>query len=136
MTNYCQFEIIGKNTIRCKICHFCDEDCNETDMSRIIRECPRKPTDKPPSILKRAVSYTLSTAKAVSTGNRICTQEEINARLAICHNCPRFLPDKIVDGIPSDTGICLDCGCCGSSKRSTWQNKLARKSERCPHNYW
>ena len=54
----------------------------------------------------------------------MCTQEEINGRLAICDTCEYYENEQ-----------CLQCGC-AVSRNAVHSNKLAHKNKSCPINKW
>lgn len=54
----------------------------------------------------------------------MCTQEEINSRLAICDTCEYY-----------ENNSCLQCGC-AISRNAVYSNKLAMKSKSCPIGKW
>jgi hypothetical protein len=54
----------------------------------------------------------------------MCTQEEINSRLAICDTCEYYENDT-----------CLQCGC-AVSRAANHSNKLAFRHKSCPINKW
>ncbi len=77
-----------------------------------------------PGIIQRATNYAGAVVKHVCTGIKTATQEQIDARLAICRECPLY--DAAAE-------ICQKCGCCASGKKSALTNKLAMASSVCPH---
>lgn len=53
-----------------------------------------------------------------------CSQEQINARLAICNTCEYY-----------ENNSCLLCGCV-VVRESNYNNKLAQKNQVCPAGKW
>lgn len=72
------------------------------------------------SLLNKITKFVTTQAKSAVTG--LADQETIDARLAICQQCPHLQNDH-----------CVKCGCaCGGGKK--YLNKLAHKSSECPDN--
>jgi hypothetical protein len=77
-----------------------------------------------PSLLQQVTTFAVALADHVRDGLAKCHTEQIDHRLAICRDCPEF------------TGVhCGKCGC-ACSGRSTFFNKLAWQSEKCPLGHW
>ena len=66
----------------------------------------------------------LDKAKQQATAKIKCSQEEIDARLAICNDCEYY-----------ENESCLQCGCAISRDR-VYGNKLAYKNKACPIGKW
>ena len=81
---------------------------------------------EPPPIWIRGLNYSKAMARWVSAGFPMCTQEQIESRLAICQGCLLLVND-----------ICTHekCGCNCSDKNHAL-NKLAIATERCPEGKW
>lgn len=56
--------------------------------------------------------------------SNICTKEQVDNRLAICHGCKHFKDNT-----------CLLCGCT-VVRETNFNNKLAHKDASCPINKW
>lgn len=56
--------------------------------------------------------------------NGLCSKEQIESRLAICHSCEYFKDNS-----------CLMCGCVVVREKN-FNNKLAHKGHSCPVNKW
>lgn len=84
---------------------------------------PTKPAPLPP-LTKRIANFARSAAKHVATGARRCTQEEIDARYAVCQACEYF-----------SNGACGQCGC-PLVREKQYISKLSWASERCPVGKW
>lgn len=54
----------------------------------------------------------------------LCSENEINARLAICNTCEHYKENS-----------CMLCGC-RVVREANYQNKLAHRSASCPINKW
>ena len=81
---------------------------------------------EPPPIWIRGLNYSKAMARWVSAGFPMCTQEQIESRLAICQRCPLLAND-----------ICTHekCGCnCNDLNHAL--NKLAISTESCPEGKW
>lgn len=87
---------------------------------------PPQPPEPPPlpPITDRIASFAKSAVKHVATGARLCTQEEIDARYAICQACEWF-----------SNGACGQCGC-PLVREKQYISKLSWASERCPVGKW
>ncbi len=78
----------------------------------------------PPSLLQQVTTFAQAFTEHVKDGLAKCDDKQIQARLATCQPCPEF------------TGAhCRKCGC-ACNGRSTFFNKLAWRSERCPLGKW
>lgn len=56
--------------------------------------------------------------------NNMCSQEQIESRLAICNTCEYYKNNS-----------CLLCGC-QVVRESNYMNKLAHKNQKCPADKW
>ncbi len=72
----------------------------------------------------RGLNFASAMARWIAHGMRVCTQEQIEQRLAICEAC-EFYRD----------GYCQHCGCPVNDRREI-RNKAALFSETCPRNFW
>lgn len=77
-----------------------------------------------PSLLTRAKNFATSAARHVATGMKTATQEQIDARYAICEACEFF-----------SAGACSECGCPLVRQMKT-VSKLAWANESCPVGKW
>jgi len=66
----------------------------------------------------------LSQKQTSEVSHQPCSEEQIDARLAICNTC-EFYKDN----------SCLHCGCV-IVRESNYMNKLAHKEQSCPINKW
>lgn len=93
---------------------------------------PREPKPRPvtppprqlPPLAERVKNFAKSAVKHVAAGARQCTQEEIDARYAICQACEFFT-----------NGSCGKCGC-PLAREKKFISKLAWASESCPVGKW
>lgn len=76
---------------------------------------------KPPSLLQKAANFGVAAIGHALRGNPTCTQEQIDARLAICQGCDLFKDNA-----------CLKCGC-AVVREQQYLNKLAWADQQCPH---
>lgn len=77
-----------------------------------------------PNIFQKGFNFAVAMAKWTTNGFPTRTEEEINARLAICRQCPELMNDH-----------CKKCGCaCTESNRMI--NKLLLATEKCPLGKW
>ena len=72
----------------------------------------------------RPLTFAKALGKHLLDGLKKCTDKEIEARLAICQDCPHF-----------QGNVCGKCGCPLSRERK-FRNKLAWRSESCPVGKW
>ena len=77
-----------------------------------------------PSLLGKAWNFATSAAKHVAAGMPQATQEQIDARFAICQACELF-----------DGKACTKCGCPVVRERA-FVSKLAWANEKCPAGKW
>lgn len=94
----------------------------DTDHAAYPRE-PR-PGHAMPSLLTKAKNFAASAARHVATGMRMATQQQIDARYAICETCEFF-----------QAGSCSKCGCPLVRQIKT-VSKLAWAGEKCPVGKW
>jgi hypothetical protein len=88
---------------------------------------PAYPRPKPgdgPSLLQKAKNFATSAAAHVAAGMPRCTQEQIDARFAVCQTCEHF-----------DGKACRQCGCPVVRERA-FVSKLAWAGEKCPVGKW
>jgi len=105
-----------------------------SDLSRVRRECPGEATiPQPPSLLRRAGNFARSAAGHLAAGMPECSDEQIAARVAVCHSCHLFRPS---DTDPTE-GTCTHTTCgCRISPRRKRLNKAAWAKELCPLGKW
>lgn len=88
---------------------------------------PTAPPSAPPSLpalAQRVATFAAALTDHVCDGMVKCEQSEIQARLEVCQQCPSF------------TGThCRECGCVCNGQ-TTFFNKLAWRSEKCPLGRW
>jgi hypothetical protein len=77
-----------------------------------------------PSFLQKAANFAASTAKHIASGAPRCTQEQIDARFAICQRCEHF-----------DGRACRKCGCPVVRERQ-FVSKLSWADQSCPVGKW
>lgn len=77
-----------------------------------------------PSLLQKAASFAASAAKHVACGMPKATQEQIDARFAVCQTCEFF-----------DGHACTKCGC-PIVREQAFISKLAWANEKCPVDKW
>jgi hypothetical protein len=106
---------------------------------RFTRQCRRKiePTAElqGPGLIRKGANFAGAAAKHVLTGSRRATQDEIDARQAICIACPSKLyqPDPTSPG----TGTCTHPSCgCPITRQSRWKSKLSWAESKCPMEHW
>lgn len=87
---------------------------------RAAQAAAEKPPEQPPTYATMAKSFAAAMAKHVASGGTLCTQEQIDARLAICATCPHLIGKR-----------CNLCGC-GCTRTKTFLNKLALPTSQCP----
>ena len=88
---------------------------------------PAYPRAKPatgPSLLQKAANFATSAAAHVAAGMPQATQEQIDARFAICQACELF-----------DGRACTKCGC-PIVREQAFVSKLSWANERCPVGKW
>lgn len=87
---------------------------------------PRKRPDQPPlpPLADRIANFARSAVRHVASGMRQCSEDEVNARYAICQACEWFRD-----------GACAKCGCPVVRERQ-YISKLSWASESCPIGKW
>jgi hypothetical protein len=88
---------------------------------------PAYPRPKPgdgPSLLQKAKNFATSAAAHVAAGMPQASQEQIDARFAICQTCQHF-----------DGRACTKCGC-PVVREKAFVSKLAWANEKCPAGKW
>ena len=128
--------------IRCRLYHL-EQRCRERGYTLDeVRPCivsengdavtvdethPAYPRAKPeagPSLLQKAKNFASSAAAHFAAGMPRCTQEQIDARYAICQGCEHF-----------DGRACGLCGCPVVRERQ-FVSKLSWAGESCPVGKW
>lgn len=126
----CVFKITplhnGKFLYKCKRPTCPNEMTLDKNDPKMRREC------KGLQQSKRVFNFTVAAIKHVLRCAPTCTQEEIDARLAVCHKCPLFVKHKT----NPDIGYCShkDCGCPLNPKG--FLSKLAWADQICPIKRW
>ena len=82
------------------------------------------PAIAPPSLLTKAANFAASAAKHIAAGAPRCTQEQVDARFAICQTCPHY-----------DGKACRLCGC-PVVREQAYISKLSWAGEKCPVGKW
>jgi hypothetical protein len=98
-----------------------------TDVTLTADDVPREPTQASgamPSLVQRAATFAAAFQEHLRDGMAKNEPTEIQARLEVCQQCPSFTGSH-----------CRECGCACNST-STFLNKLAWRSERCPVGRW
>lgn len=82
-----------------------------------------------PSLIRKAKNYARAATTHVATGSRLCTDEQVAERFAICQDCPLFKP--ISEGV----GVCTHktCGCSLKKVGVKGKNKLRWAEQICPY---
>lgn len=145
----CKIEL-NNGIAKCSVCGWSIQT-KETEAWRVRRECrpvikkehnPKKKQKKikvkfekpePPPLTTRLKNFSKSAIEHALKGSPTCTQEQIDARLAICKECPLYRPS---DNNP-DVGVCTHetCGC-NLNKERIYLNKLAWADQACPIKKW
>ena len=76
------------------------------------------------TLVQKAANFATSAAKHIAAGAPRCTQEQINARFAICQGCEHF-----------DGKACRQCGC-PVVREKKFVSKLSWAGEKCPAGKW
>lgn len=76
------------------------------------------------TLLQKAANFATSAAKHIAAGAPRCTQEQVDARFAICQGCQFF-----------DGRACTKCGCPVVRERQ-FVSKLSWANEKCPAGKW
>jgi hypothetical protein len=82
------------------------------------------PPPSPPSLLQKAANFATSAAAHVAAGMPQASQEQIDARFAICQTCDQF-----------DGKACRLCGC-PVVREKAFVSKLSWANEKCPAGKW
>lgn len=82
------------------------------------------PAIDPPSLLMKAANFAASAIKHVAAGAPRCTQEQVDARFAICQQCEHY-----------DGKACRLCGC-PVVREQAYISKLSWANEKCPAGKW
>jgi hypothetical protein len=82
------------------------------------------PSAEPPPLIIRGLNFAAAWARSGLGGFKRCTQQEIEARLAICQECPNLKDNH-----------CQLCGCACVADNQL-MNKLAMKTASCPMGKW
>lgn len=91
----------------------------------VMRERPCGAASQPaPSLLQKVSNFAASAAAHVAAGMPQASQEQIDARYAICQTCEHF-----------DGRACRQCGCPVVRERQ-FISKLAWANEKCPAGKW
>ena len=120
------------------------------DLAKIQRGCGgRRPEaggiQAGPSLARRAANFAKAAAGHVRRGLPKCTQEQIDARLAICQACdlyqvnPRPSSRAQAEGSPTGApaGTCTHSSCgCPVTRWGRFRNKLAWADQACPLGKW
>ena len=85
---------------------------------------PRRESASEPSLLQKAANFATSAVKHVTAGAPRCSQEQIDARYAICQGCEHF-----------DGRACRQCGC-PVVREKAFVSKLSWANEKCPVGKW
>jgi len=85
---------------------------------------PAFPKASLPSLARQVANFAASAAKHIAAGVPRCTQEQIDARFAICQQCEHF-----------DGRACKKCGC-PIQREQAFVSKLAWANEKCPVGKW
>ena len=99
--------------------------------ARIEKEyAARMPPNAPPALLQRAKSFI--GAMVSLAFQRATTQDEQDARLALCYACDAF---DVAITQPELIGHCRACGC-GKTKLSSLATKVTISASSCPKGLW
>jgi len=82
------------------------------------------PRARTPGLLQKAANFASAAAAHVAAGMPRCTQEQIDARFAVCQTCEHF-----------DGKACRMCGC-PVVREKAFVSKLAWANEKCPAGKW
>lgn len=83
-----------------------------------------RPDVAPPPLSQRLANFATSAAKHIAGGMTRCTQEQVDARYAVCQQCEHL-----------QNGLCVKCGCPLVRERQ-FISKLSWASEECPIGKW
>jgi hypothetical protein len=88
---------------------------------------------EPPRQARRLLNFTVAAIQHFRAGMPTCTQEEIDARIAVCHGCELYKPSA--DN--PDVGHCRHKSCgCGITREARFVSKLAWRDQKCPLGKW
>jgi len=82
------------------------------------------PIPEPPGLIGKAWNFASSAAKHIAAGMPQATQEQIDARFAVCQACELF-----------DGRACTKCGC-PVIREKAFLSKLSWAHEKCPVGKW
>jgi len=82
------------------------------------------PNSSPPSLLTKAANFATSAARHVAAGMPRATQEQVDARFAVCQGCEHY-----------DGRACRLCGC-PVVREQAYISKLSWANEKCPAGKW
>ncbi len=107
---------------------------------------PHPPTLQPgegPGNVRRAANFASAAAAHAVNGMPQASQEDVEARLAICRACPLYRvlpPNKIPKSLAEldEVGTCThkSCGCYLHSHPTANPSKLRWADQKCPLNKW
>lgn len=86
--------------------------------------CGAAQTAAAPTLLQQAANFAASAVKHVAAGMPRCTQEQVDARFAICQGCEHY-----------DGKACRLCGC-PVVREQAFVSKLSWANEKCPAGKW
>ena len=85
---------------------------------------PAFPKTALPSLARQAANFATSAAKHIAAGAPRCTQEQVDARFAVCQGCEHY-----------DGRACRLCGC-PVVREQAFVSKLSWANEKCPAGKW
>lgn len=90
-------------------------------------------TPPPPPLFKRLKNFTVAAIGHALDGFPTCTQDEIDARFAVCRACELYRPNSE----NPDVGLCThtDCGC-PVTREDKYVSKLGWREDGCPLGKW
>ena len=112
-------------------------------INRATGEQYREPKEGP-SLVRKAVNFTVATAKHVAKGRPQASLDVIKERYEICKYCPDGLfrlidPDSRISKLADVDGLgtCIHRKCgCHIHPTERRPNKLGRADQKCPRGYW
>ena len=124
-TSMCEWEPF-QNKFKCKKCGFV------SPRSTIKRNCNAGQPQKPPNMAQRAVNFGKAAVQHVATGGKHCSEEQKQARFAICNSnqCGYFIAHE-------NGGTCghKKCGC-RIRNNGKIMDKLSWADSSCPVGKW
>jgi len=129
----CDWELLGEtgekgNALRCRRCQRVVRSTNVQ-----LRAICRAAGPSSPGTPKKLLNFTRAAIGHYLAGSPTCTQEEIEARLAICRGCALYAATPGDDS----SGTCTHVGCgCSLSSQRRYLNKLAWADQACPLEKW